>query len=270
MHTLTLNDGYTIPQLGFGTWKLQGTECTEATRVALENDYRHIDTAYRYQNHQAIAKAIDETAVDREDIYLTTKIWREQLRPDDLKRQFSKSLEELKTSYIDLLLVHWPNSDIPIKETYAALKELKENGQVHSIGVSNFTIEHLQEAVSVNFKPAVNQVEFHPSLYQKELWNFCIEQDIQLVAYSPLAQGDDIKHESVQSIARKHNATPAQIIISWILHKQIVAIPRSASPEHIKENMAAINITMDAQDMHKLDELGGGNRLIEPTFAEFP
>lgn len=269
MNRISLDDGHTMPQLGLGTWQLQGQDCMDAVTAALENNYRHIDTAYKYQNHETVARAIHESPVAREDIYISTKIWRDQLRPDELKEQFRQSLKELNTNYVDLLMIHWPNSSIPIEDTYAAMQELKDNGQAVSIGVSNFTIRHLEEALSVGFTPAVNQVEFHPSLYPKELYEFCREHDIQLVAYSPLAQGEDAENQSIQSIAKKHNKTPAQIIIAWILHKQIVAIPRSSNPKHIEENMAAIDIELDEDDMDVLDGLDKGNRLIEPPFAEF-
>ncbi len=269
MLSVKLNDDRELPILGLGTWKLQGQTCLDIVRAALDSGYRHIDTAYRYNNHEMIAKAIDRSDVNREDVYLTTKIWRDELEPAALKQQFIQILTELNTDYVDLLLVHWPNREIPIAQTYQAMKELQDQGMAVSLGVSNFTIAHLKEAMDVGFTPAVNQVEFHPSLYQKELWDFCKQHSIQLEAYSPLAQGEDIDHEIVQSIADKYGVTPAQITIAWLINKGIIAIPRSSKVEHVKENLVALDIVMSSEHINALDGLGEGNRLIEPPFAEF-
>lgn len=269
MQQIKLNDGNEIPILGFGTWKLEGQACLEMVRTALDAGYRHIDTAHRYNNHDMVAKAIERSDLEREDIFITTKIWRDSLEPTALKDQFMKALTELNTKYIDMILIHWPNRDVPIAETYSAMKELQDNNLALSIGVSNFTIHHLQDAIDAGFKPAVNQVEFHPSLYQKDLLEFCRDNDIQTEAYSPLAQGEDIDHEVINAIAGKYNVTPAQITIAWLVNKDIIALPRSSNKDHVRENIAALDIKLDTEDINTLDGLGEGNRLLTPEYADF-
>lgn len=264
-----LNNGKAIPLLGFGTWQLKGDECTQAVETALATGYRHIDTAAAYGNHLQVAEAIKKSRISREEIFLTSKVWRDDLAHDDVLNACETALTELQTGYLDLYLVHWPNKLIPLQETFSALEELKQQGKIRAYGVSNFTIHHLQDVLEAKYSPSCNQVEFHPSLNQNSLKEFCDEQQILLTAYSPIAQGQDLKIDTVKTIASVHNAQPSQVILAWLLAKNICAIPRSADPEHIKSNWESQNIELTKTEIDKLNNLNADVRIVNPNFSEF-
>lgn len=269
MKTLPLNDRVAIPILGFGTFELSGRQGEDAVKAALDVGYRHIDTADAYGNQRVLGKVLQESSVPRDELFLTSKVFHGDLKPHRVKAVARKCLAELQTSYLDLFLVHWPNRAVPIAETLGAFQELQSEGLIRAIGVSNFTVRHLKEAMATGVPITVNQVEFHPSLNQKALKAFCDEHNIVITAYSPLAQGQDLKLPLVKEIAEKYGKTPAQIVLAWLLAKGMVAIPRSANPEHIRENFGSLAVTLTSEDMTTLDGLNTNNRIINPSLAEF-
>lgn len=269
MKTYKLNAGGDIPALGFGTWQITGEECTTAVSKALEIGYRHIDTAAAYGNHIDVGRAIKASSIKREEIFLTSKVFRGDLYQTAVMEIFKMSCEDLQTDYLDLFLAHWPNHGIPMKETLGALVELKQQGKIRAYGVSNYTAHHLQDALDLGFEIANNQVEFHPSLNQNELKAFCDEKNILMTAYSPIAQGQDLQIPQIKELAKKYGKTPSQIILNWLISKNMVAIPRSATPERIKENFESLDFEMSPQDYQIVEGLGSGNRIVDPEFGEF-
>lgn len=262
-----LANGTHMPALGFGTFQLSGQECEDAVRHALEVGYRHIDTADMYGNHAQVRNAIQ--GYDRDDLFITTKIWRDDLRYDDVLKAGDRFIKELG-SIPDLILIHWPNRDIPMAETFRGLKELLAAEKTRSVGVSNFTTTHLKEALRVSLPTLVNnQVEFHPFLYQKELLEFCRAKELVVTAYQPVAATAARGNDVLDDIARKHGKTPVQAVLRWLLQHGVAAIPRSKSPEHIRENWGALGWELDADDMSRIDGLNRNERRIDPDFAEF-
>lgn len=269
MKTIQLNKSVSIPVLGFGTWQLIGKDCVNGVRIALETGYRHIDTADKYGNHREVAQGIKQGGVPRNEIFLTTKIWRTDLAKDTVPISCDRFLQELQTDYIDLLLIHWPNKDIPIGETLEAMNKLKEAGKVKAMGVSNFTKHHLEDALKTDIEITNNQVEIHPSFRQEEMKAFCDEKEITVTAYSPLGRGQDIALPTIQTIAQKHNATPAQVILAWLLSRGIIAIPKSDKQEEIESNFKAPELVLSEEDIAAINSVPQGPRLVNPEFAEW-
>lgn len=267
--SFTFKNGHTIPSLGLGTWKLIGDGCRRAVSYALEIGYRHIDTADAYGNQREVSQGIRESGVNREGLFITSKIWHDDYAPNRVRPACERIIKELGIEYLDLLLMHWPDKLMPPADTLQAMNELKEAGLVRSLGVSNFTIHHLQDALATGVEFVCNQVEFHPSLNQKELKAFCEERRILITAYSPLARGADIKIPVIQELAQSYQKTPAQIILNWIISKGMPAIPKSASVERIKENLGVLDFELSKQDIERIGELNTGNRVSAPDFAEF-
>ena len=267
---IKLSSGNEIPVLGLGTWQLKGAACRASVKEAIELGYRHIDTAWAYDNHTDIAKAIKESGIKRSALFVTSKVWIENLRYDEVIKQCNESLKQLNTDYLNLYLIHWPNKEVPMKETLGAMKKLFHDGKIKAIGVSNFTINHLKEAMSsVDLPIAVNQVEFHPYLNQQDLLNFCKENKITVTAYSPLARGDVYNNNFLKELSDKYRKSIAQITLRWLLQKNIVVIPKASSKEHLMENMKIFDFDIDKEDMVKIDELDRMERKINPSFSEF-
>lgn len=253
-----------IPKIGFGTYKLLGEACSNAVRKALFWDYEHIDTAEIYGNQKAVAEAIKE--LPREKIWITSKVWYDNLKYEDVKKSCEETLKELNTSYLDLFLIHFPNKNIRISETFRALNELKTTGKIRNIGVSNFTIKHLREA-KVYGTIFTNQVEFHPYLYQKELLEFCKENNIILTAHTPLARGKVFQDQTLIDIGNKYNKNPGQVALRWLLDKGIIVIPKSSKDNHIKDNHD-LNFELSEDDTKIIDNLPQ-KRIVNPDFGEF-
>ena len=199
---IKLNPKTNLPILGFGTWKLSGKTCQKAVEKALQIGFRHIDTAARYKNHKAISRAIQNSQIKRKDLFITSKVWRTNLKKENLKIDLLKTLDDLHLEYLDLYLIHWPSRIIPLKETLSAMRQLKEKKLIKAFGVSNFTIPLLKEALKTKIKISVNQIEIHPSFSQAKIVEFCQKNKIALIAYSPLGQGQDLNLPVVKKIAK--------------------------------------------------------------------
>jgi diketogulonate reductase-like aldo/keto reductase len=269
METFALRSGHSLPSIGFGTWKLSGKEATEAVLSALRVGYRHIDTADIYENHEAVAAAVRESGIARSDLFLTSKVWRDELSPAGVRDAATRFLAELETDYLDLLLIHWPNRTVPIGETLKAMDELRREGKVRSIGVSNFIEAHLIEVLDTNIAIDVNQVEFHPTFNQQELKSFCDEHDILVVAYSPLGQGNDVAHPTIVSLAKKYGRSPAQVILNWLVGSGIAVIPKATLLPLIEENFNARSFELLPEDRAAIELIDADKRLLNPAFAEF-
>jgi 2,5-diketo-D-gluconate reductase B len=269
--TVELSSGVHLPLLGLGTWLLKGKECTDAVHSALEMGYKLIDTAHAYENHTEIAKALK--GFKREGFFLTSKFWLDQV--DDahvstsIEKACKQALKELHVDYLDLYLMHWPDRKRPLEKMVSAMLELQKKGWVRAIGVSNFTIHHLQDLLDAGLQVQVNQVEFHPYLYQKELWDFCKKHQIVLQSYRPLGKGTLVEEEPFVKLAKKHHRTPAQIILAWLMQKKIPVITKSSSKKHLQENLEAQNLSLTPEEMKILDHLNKNQRFCTTEWSEF-
>lgn len=248
---------------------MRGDECVRAVLTALEVGYRHIDTADVYGNHKDVAKAIKESGLAREELFITTKIPWDLLRAPDVLENFNRYLDELDMSYVDLFLVHWPNKQIPILDTLGAMNQLKQEGKVKAVGVSNFTSHHLQDALTTGHKITLNQVELHPTFNQLELQVFCKARNITMTAYSPLGRGEDLAHPAILELAKKYGVSPAQVILNWIISRGIVAIPKSANPQRIEDNYKSVSWEMEKIDIEKVNNISQQPRILNRPNSEF-
>lgn len=253
--TVTLRDGNTMPQLGLGVWEAgRGEPTYRAVRDALELGYRHIDTAKIYGNEKDVGRAVRDSGVPREAIFVTTKLWNADQGYDTAKRAFEASFRALDLGYIDLYLVHFPERKRV--ESFRALIELKESGQVRSIGVSNFTGRHLDELVeATGVTPSVNQIELHPFLQQRDITAACVRHGVAVEAYSPLARGRRMDHPVVARLAQETGRTPAQVLLRWAVEKGWVVIPKSVRRERIEENGRIFDFRLSADQQGALDAL---------------
>ena len=253
-----LSNGQKMPGFGFGTWNLLGSEGIEAVSEALRVGYRLIDTAKIYGNEAEVGEAIKNSPVSREEIFVTTKLWPNDFGYNNALRAFDESLDRLGLEYIDLYLIHWPRDDKhKSKESWRALQELAKQGLAKSIGVSNYNIEQLKEAISSGTPPAVNQIEFHPYIYeeQKPILEFCKEHSIVVEAYSPLSQGHALDSITVRDIAERAGKSPAQVVLRWAIQHGTVPIPKSAHSERIKENIKVFDFELSNDDIEMLNDL---------------
>src|SRR6266705_2887883 len=259
---VTLHDGNTMPVLGLGMWQAgSGKQTRNAVATALEIGYRLFDTAKLYGNERDLGTAIRESGIPREEIFVTTKLWNNDQGYESALRAFEKSRRELSLDYVDLYLIHWPVPGLR-QESWKALLKIRDEGLARSIGVSNYTIRHLEELLRATpAPPAVNQVEFHPFLYQKELLEFCVSAKIQLEAYSPLTRGHRLNQPVIAQISTRHARTPAQVLIRWSLQHGLVVIPKSIRPDRIRENAAVFDFELKREDMERLDSLDESSRL---------
>lgn len=262
-----------IPVLGLGTWQSTGQDCIDVVSQALKMGYEHIDTAQAYDNEVEVGQGIKQSGVARDKFFLTTKIFPDDLKfqPEKLHATAKRSLENLDTDYVDLLLLHWPDDRVPLSETIPALCELQKQGLTRHIGVSNFNIANLIEAKKYADVPiVVNQVEFHPFIKQNTLQTFLNNHHILLEAYSPLARGDVFDDETIKEIADKHGVTPAQISLAWILSdKNRVAIPKTSNPDHLQGNLDAMNVQLITEELEKIGSLArsDGRKIKHPDYS---
>lgn len=259
--------GEAVPALGFGTFDLRGNTAREAVAHALDLGYRHIDTAEMYRNEAAVGQGLREAAVAREDVFLTTKVWHDNLAPGDVRRAAEESLRKLQTAYVDLLLVHWPNEDIPLEETLDAFSVLRDEGKTRHIGVSNFTPALLQRALD-HTELFCNQVEYHPFLGQDDVLALCRQHDLLLTAYSPIAQGKALDNKTLQEIGEAHGKSPVQVTLRWLIQQDnVAAIPRTSSAEHRAANFDIFDFALSDDEMDRISNLARGKRLVDPAFA---
>ena len=268
---LTLNDGRLISQLGLGVWQTRaGAACETAVLAALEAGYRHIDTAAMYGNEESVGAAVRTSGIPRENIFVTTKLWNSD--HGNPERALETSLRKLKMDYVDLYLIHYPVRER--RRSWRSLEALRVGGKARSIGVSNFTIRHLNELLAeTKTVPAVNQVEFHPYLYQRDLLDFCAGRGIALEAYSPLTKGERLKDPKLVAVAKKYSKSgadksTAQILIRWALQHGLIVIPKSANRKRIVENADVFDFEISAADMQLLDGFNENLRTCwDPTDA---
>lgn len=263
----TLNNNVTIPTIGYGTWRTpEGAEVEEAVTNALKAGYRFIDTAKIYGNEVGVGKAILASGIPRQEIFLATKLWNEDQGYDSTLKAFDESLGRLGMDYVDLYLVHWPFAAKPAeitgvppekrRDTWKAMEEIYASGRAKSIGVSNYTIKHLEEMKEyANTMPVVNQVEFNPFVYQKELLEYCDANGIRVQAYSPLVHGERLNDPRIVGVAGKYGKTNAQVLIRWSLQHGCIPIPKSLDCGRMKENLDVFNFELSHDDMQLLDSL---------------
>lgn len=253
MHKVAAN-GASIPALGFGTWDLRETSAVNMVRGAIEIGYRHIDTAVMYDNEAEVGEGIRQSGIDRDDLFLTTKIWPTEFEPTAFAQAVEQSLGRLGVDYVDLLLLHWPNPDIAPAQTLSALSKAKHNGQTRHIGISNFTGAMVDEAVSLCDEPiAVNQVEYHPYLNQDTLVGIHNKHGIALTAYCPIARGRIFKDPVLLDIAKKYQRNAGQITLRWLIQQQnVIAVPRTSSLDHARSNFDIFDFELDASDMDQI------------------
>ncbi|WP_337024663.1 MULTISPECIES: 2,5-didehydrogluconate reductase DkgB [unclassified Pantoea] len=258
----------TIPAFGLGTFRLQDDVVIHSVKTALELGYRAIDTAQIYENEAAVGQAIFESGIDRHQLFITTKIWIENLTAEKLIPSLQQSLSKLRTEYIDLTLIHWPSpgAAVPVKESMQALMAAKEAGLTRQIGISNFPIALMREAIAaVGIENiATNQIELHPFLQNSEVVEFAKQQGMHITSYMTLAYGEALKDATIQSIARKHQATPAQIVLAWAMQSGFSVIPSSTKRDNLASNMDAANLMLDAEDMKSISSLDRQQRLVSP------
>jgi diketogulonate reductase-like aldo/keto reductase len=269
---ITLNNKVKIPQFGLGVWKAEeGPEVEQAVTTALECGYRLIDTAAAYGNEQGVGNAVRSSGIPREEIFVTTKVWNSDQGFDETIRAFNTSLENLGLEYIDLYLIHWPASAQGlVNNTWQAMERLYDEKRVRAIGVSNFTPEHLDSLLEIaQVVPAVNQIELHPMLNQQEVLEYCVSKGIQVESWSPLMKGRGLlEHPVLVEVADKYQKTPAQIILRWHIQTGLIVIPKSVTPDRIRENILIFDFELSEEDMERINELDSDQR-IGPDPNEF-
>jgi 2,5-diketo-D-gluconate reductase B len=261
--------GAKIPAIGLGTWELRGRTCTRIVEQALRLGYRHIDTAQVYENEREVGDGLRASGVRRDDVFVTTKVWTTHFAPHDLERSAKESLVQLRMPEVDLLLLHWPNPHVPLAETLGALAHAKRIGLARHIGVSNFTVALIEEAVKACPEPLVcDQVEYHPYLDQAKVREACAANGLALVAYSPVARGKIKNDPTLTQIGRDHRKSPAQICLRWLVQQNVAAIPRTSRIERLSENIDIFDFELSADEMEKIFALANAKgRLTDFGFA---
>lgn len=274
MMKLILNNGIEIPQMGAGTWTLRGETARENVRMALEAGFRHIDTAQMYENEEVVGQGIADSSVPRNEVFLTTKIVPNVMRQGEqaVRRSIDESLAKLKMDYIDLLLIHWPVKDC-VRHTWQVMEDFVRIGKVRSIGVSNFNPHHLDELLTyAEIRPVINQIEVHPFMSQEENIAYNRQLGIQVEGWGPFGQGDIdvVGHPLLQSLATKYQKTASQIVLRWIVQRDLITIPR-CRPNHFAENLEVMHFTLSDEDMQAVNSLNQNMRSSDMNDPEnFP
>lgn len=260
-----------MPQLGVGTFRLEGEVARKSVRDALDIGFAHIDTAQFYGNEEQVGDALQTQGVDRSDVFVTTKVWWESLGEDHFIPSVHESLSKLKLQHVDLLLIHWPypGDDVPMESYLKSLKQAKDEGLTRHIGVSNFTIGQMRKAVDILGEGEIltNQIELHPFMQNRQVVEACRELGIGVTAYMPFAVGKVMENSVLKEIASKHGATPAQVVLAWMARKNIQTIPSSTSRQHLRDNFDYTTVSLLDDDMAKIDDLDNGDRIVDPDFA---
>ncbi len=261
--------GTKMPALGFGTYELMGTDCAAAVDLAIQNGYTHIDTAQFYQNEAEVGDGIQRSKISRDKIFLTTKVWRDYFVNDAVMQSVDESLKKLKTDYVDLLLIHWPWPEKPVSKMVEDIAKVKAAGKTKLIGVSNFNIQQMEEALKVAPDIFCNQVEYHPYLSQKPVLDFVRKNDMALTSYSPVGRGKAIKEPLLQEIGLKYSKNAGQVTLRWHMQQDnVAAIPKSATPQNIKNNIDIFDFELTADEMVQIHALAKPDgRMISPGFA---
>jgi 2,5-diketo-D-gluconate reductase B len=264
--------GARIPLVGLGTWELRGRACARVVEQALRLGYRHIDTAEMYDNEREVGEGLRASGIGRADVFVTTKIWPSHFAPFELERAAKSSLVRLRLSELDLLLLHWPNPQIPLSETLGALCNVKQSGLARHIGVSNFTVSLIEEAVRLSREPLVcNQIEMHPFLNQSKVTAACRAQGMAVVAYSPVARGGAKSDAVLARIGAPYGKSAAQVCLRWLVQQDVVVIPRSGRIEHLAENCAIFDFALSAAEMAEIHALAHPDgRLVDYAYSGPP
>jgi diketogulonate reductase-like aldo/keto reductase len=268
MHFVEAN-GARIPAIGLGTWELRGRTCARLVEQALKLGYRHIDTAQVYENEREVGEGLRASGAKRDDVFITTKVWTTHFAPNDLERSTKESLARLRLSEVDLLLLHWPNPQVPLEETLGALAHVKKLGMSRHIGVSNFTVALIEEAVGACPEPLVcNQVEYHPYLDQTKVKDACARHGMAVVAYSPVAKGRIKNDPTLARIGEAHGKTAAQVCLRWLVQQNVCAIPRTSRIERLSENIDIFDFALSEDEMDEISQMGSAKgRLTDYGFA---
>ncbi|MDR2428675.1 MAG: aldo/keto reductase [Candidatus Margulisbacteria bacterium] len=274
MQNLKLNNGVSIPEIGFGTWQTpDGETAVRAVKTALEYGYTHIDTAACYENEASVGHAVRESGIPREKLFITTKLWNTERGYDSALKAFAASLQKLQLEYIDLYLIHWPDNKNPEPNiaSWKAFEKLYKEGLIKALGVSNFQPRHLRPLLDMaEIKPAVNQIEYHPGYRQEETVEFCRKHDILVEAWSPLGCGRILQDSNLRRIAQKYNKSIAQLCLRWCRQNGTLPLPKSVTPERIKENLRVFDFEISAEDMQYINDLPQfGWSGLEPDKVDF-
>ncbi len=262
-------NGAAIPLLGLGTWDLRGKVCSRVVEQALRLGYRHVDTAEMYENEREVGEGIHASGVKRDDVFVTTKIWPSHFSPPALERAARESVTRLRVNAVDLLLLHWPNPQIPLEETLGALCKVKRDGLARNIGVSNFTVALIEQAVKISTEPLVcDQVECHPFLDQSKVIAACHAHHMAVVAYSPIARGKVRNNKVLADIGAAHKKTAAQICLRYLVQRNIVVIPRTSKIERLSENAAIFDFVLSPAEMETIADLAhSGGRVVDWSYS---
>ena len=260
--TITLSNGTKMPFIGLGTWQVKDRqEGINAVKWAIEAGYKAIDTAVVYQNEAAVGEGIKAAGVNREELFITTKVYNDEQGYEATHQSFKDSLDRLQLDYVDLYLIHWPITD-KYHDTWRAMEEIYTSGKAKAIGISNFHPQHIEDLMTTaKIKPMINQIELHPNLNQQELVTYCQEQGIAITAYSPLGHGTLLENDVLKEIAKKHHKTVAQVILRWDVQNGITSVPKSVNQERIASNLEVFDFDLSAEDVTKINDLNTGERV---------